>query len=491
MPQAINESREGFLNRFQELIQEFEECDDVALRGALRLGAVKVRVPTPELPLQVLLGGEDGYRLRMEPELVIDADGHFEPNGNYLLFDPVSFFSDISGFVRLSAGGSLTLGRGDPLQQLLLKYPAAVDDRHLRLKLTDKGLALKRKSATKDACVVPLTQDEAVGHMIRWRSEKIARLAQVVAAPIEPPSRGEAMALLERVIALMESEAYRLPARDGRPGGILQLPGRPVPIFVGDLHARIDNLLVVLTQNGFLEGLEDGSAMLIVVGDAVHPDEPGREEEMDMSMLLMDLIFRLKLRFPERVFYLCGNHDSFAEDISKGGVPQGLLWERALHDRRGAAYRDAMQRFYDLLPYVAVSPQFIACHAGPPTMKVSRQDLINIRDHPQLQYQLTHLRLRKPHSPSGYGRGDVKRLRKRLGVAPETPLVVGHTPLSPDETCWLNAGGIEHHHVLFGAHPLTVGVITRPDRRLLPLRYPVEPLLPVYNRLIHSGRLAA
>jgi len=223
----------------------------------------------------------------------------------------------------------------------------------------------------------------------------------------------------------------------------------------------------------------------------VHPDEPGREEEMDMSMLLMDLIFRLKLRFPERVFYLCGNHDSFAEDISKGGVPQGLLWERALHDRRGAAYRDAMQRFYDLLPYVAVSPHFVCCHAGPPTMKASRQDLINIRDHPQLQYQLTHLRLRKPHSPSGYGRGDVKRLRKRLGVAPNTPLVVGHTPLSPDETCWLNAGGIEYHHVLFGAHPLKVGVITRPDRRLLPLRYPVEPLLPVYNRLIHSGRLAA
>jgi hypothetical protein len=42
-------------------------------------------------------------------------------------------------------------------------------------------------------------------------------------------------------------------------------------------------------------------------------------------------------------------------------------------------------------------------------------------------------------------------LRRRLGVDPDTPFVVGHTPLSPDDTLWLDAGGIENHHVLFGA----------------------------------------
>jgi hypothetical protein len=34
-----------------------------------------------------------------------------------------------------------------------------------------------------------------------------------------------------------------------------------------------------------------------------------------------------------------------------------------------------------------------------------------------------------------------------------------------------------------------VGVLTRPGPDLLPLRYPVEPLLPVYNRLVKTGKL--
>jgi hypothetical protein len=210
---------------------------------------------------------------------------------------------------------------------------------------------------------------------------------------------------------------------------------------------------------------------------------------MDLSMLLMDLIFRLKLRFPERVFYLRGNHDDFADDIAKGGVPQGLLWEKALHDQRGAHYRDTMARLYDLLPYIAVSPSYICCHAGAPTMKASRSDLIHIRDKPKLQRQVTRLRLRKPSSPSGYGPADVRRLRKRLGVTPDTPFIVGHTPLSADDTLWLNAGGIENHHVLFGANPHSIGVITGPAGKLLPLTYPVEPLVTVYNRLIRTGRM--
>ena len=491
MPHASPESRNKFLNYFDELIQDMEECDDVDLSGSLRLPKSKVRVPTPVLPLQLLLGGEDGYRLQLDPEVVVDADGSFHPSGNYLVFDPVTFYSSISGFVRLSEGESLTLGRDDPLQRLLLQYPDEVDERHLRLKLTGKGLAMRKKSSTHGACVTPLTEMSIAERMVHWRSAKIQRLAKVINAPIDSLPRGEALALLERVIEVMESEAYRVPTIDGRPGGLLQLPAKPAPIFVGDLHACIDNLLVVLTQNGFLEALEDGSAMLILVGDAAHPDEPGKEQEMDLSMQLMDFIFRLKLRFPQRVFYLRGNHDSFAEDISKGGVPQGLLWEQALLDQRGVKYRNAMQHFYDLLPYVAVSPQFLCCHAGAPTMKVTREDVIHIHKHPKLQYQLTHVRLRKPGSPAGYNGADLRRFRKRMGVDRKTPVVVGHTPLSMDDTCWLNAGGIEHHHVLFGAYRRSIGVITRPGHRLLPLRYPVEPLVPVYNRLVRGDKFRA
>jgi hypothetical protein len=172
-------------------------------------------------------------------------------------------------------------------------------------------------------------------------------------------------------------------------------------------------------------------------------------------------------------------------------VPQGILWEKALHDQRGPRYRDAMQRLYDLLPYVALSPKYICCHAGAPTMKATRGDLIHVRDKPKLEHQLTHLRLRKPNSPTGYGAADVRRLRRRLGVVADTPFVVGHTPLSADDTLWVNAGGIENHHVMFGANPDRIGVITRPGSELVPLTYPTEPLVPVVNRLVRSGRFTA
>lgn len=277
MPQATTVSRKKFLRYFQELIQDMEECDDVELSGSLRLGDKKVRVPEPALTLQLLLGGEEGYRLHLDPEMVIDAEGEFHRSGDYLLFDPTSYFSSISGFVRLSAGESVTLGRDDQLQRLLLAYPNVVAEKHLRLKLTDSGLALKNKSTKRGACVTPLVEDEVLDRMVRWRRANIERLAKVLAAPIDELPRDAALDLLERVNKVMEREAYRLTTRDGGPGGVLRLPGRPIPIFVGDLHACIDNLLVILTQSAFLESLQDGSALLILVGDAVHPDEPGKK----------------------------------------------------------------------------------------------------------------------------------------------------------------------------------------------------------------------
>jgi hypothetical protein len=293
----------------------------------------------------------------------------------------------------------------------------------------------------------------------------------------------EAMELIEAFIETVESDPRQGLDSSGRCGGVVGLPPNVTPFFVGDLHARIDNLLVVLTRNGFLEGLESGSAALIILGDAVHPDADGMEESMETSMMLMDLIFRLKLAFPDRVFYLRGNHDSFSEDISKNGVPQGLLWEEALRDVRGPRYLQAMARVYEILPYVALSPNVIACHAGPPISKVSRETLINIRDHPNIEREITRVRLRRANSPAGYGVGDVKRLRRRLDLDAKVPLIVGHTPLSPDDTLWLEAGGIPNHHVLFGAHPELVGVIALVGKRLLPLRYPAEPLTALYNRL--------
>ena len=480
--------QKGFLKRFRNLIEELERCDDVEMQESLRLEDTKVRIPRPVLPVQLRLGDEDGYRLHLYPELVSRRNGRMHPTGDYLLFEPNQYFNEISGFLRIGQGDALTLGREDRAQRLLLNYPSLVEERHLRLKVSGKGMTLRNKSKVQGACLAPLTAKDQIERLVRWRQDKLAQVADILGGGITAPSDGESLDLIQRVIALMGKEPYRVSDSRGEPGGLLSLPDRPAPVFVGDLHARVDNLLVILTQNGFLEGLKDGSAMLILLGDAVHPDVPGEEEHMDTSMLMMDLIFRLKLRFPERFFYLRGNHDSFAEDISKGGVPQGLLWERALQDRRGAKYKKAMAELYGLLPYVALSHHFVACHAAPPTTKVTRSQLADIRGYPKLQKQITRERLRLPQAASGYGRGDVARFRRRLGLKDNAPVLVGHTPLDPDETLWLNAGGIPNHHVLFGAHPRWAGVIARVGRHLLPLRYPAEPLATVLNQMVGTGR---
>jgi hypothetical protein len=476
-------ARKSLLKRFRELLQGMDACEDVDLKDALRLGEDKIRVPAPALPLSIRLGGEDGYPLHLYPEPCFDANGALLYSGDYLLVDPDSYFQDISGFLRLDQGETLTLGRSDPLQRLLLRYPKSVANQHLRLKLSPKGLAFKNKSERGGVCLAPLTREDWVERLARQRLQALDRLIAVLGGPIEPLAPAAALELIGQVNALMRDEPYRVPNDHGRNSGLLALPDRPRPMFVGDLHARLDNLLVILTQGAFLDALLDGSALLILLGDAVQPDAPGQEAEMDSSMLMMDLIFRLKRRFPERVFYLRGNHDSFSEEIGKSGVPQGLLWEQALSERRGMRYRDAMQTFYDRLPYVAASPGYLACHAGPPIGKLTWEALVDIERHPKLAHQLTHVRLRQSGRANGYGYGpsDLARLRKRLGVKREAPVIVGHTPPRHTQTCWMNAGGIPNHHIVYGSHPDWIGVITRPEKRLVPLIYPSEPMLSVYN----------
>jgi len=482
-----NKSAKGFFRRFRNLVDELGDCKDLELTDSVRLGSDKVRFPGPFPPIQIQLGGENGKLLHMHPELVLDADGKAHPSSAYLLYDPNDFFEGIHGFLHLKPGDSVVLGRGDSAQQDLLRFPETVAERHLSIKLKSDGLVIKDLSSSHGTCISPLPPKKSLNRIIDWRREKLDRLIKIFGGPLEPLPKGEARELIERVIECIENDPYQAHDSNGGRGGLLTLPEAVVPVFVGDLHTRIDNLLVILTQNGFLEGLESGRAALIILGDAVHPDEEGKEGSMDSSMLIMDLIFRLKLAFPERVFYLRGNHDSFSEDISKGGVPQGVMWEQALHEVRGNKYLQAMTRLYGILPYVALSRHWIACHAGPPICKATHDMLIDIRSYPKLQRDVTCVRLRRPNSPSGYGHGDVKRLRRRLDLGSETAFIVGHTPLSSDDTLWLNAGGIAHHHVIFGANPDLVGVIALAGKRFLPLRYPTEPLTMLYNRIAAGG----
>jgi hypothetical protein len=140
-----------------------------------------------------------------------------------------------------------------------------------------------------------------------------------------------------------------------------------------------------------------------------------------------------------------------------------------------------MAKFYDRLPYIVCSDKFIACHAGPPTRATSRKHLINIRSHPKLAHDLTHVRIQRKGGFTGYSKKDVKKFRKYFDLDSEVSVIVGHTPLSTDDTVWEHPGDIENHYVVYGNHEKWVSVITVAGDGLYPLRYPVEHLTPLIN----------
>ena len=163
--------------------------------------------------------------------------------------------------------------------------------------------------------------------------------------------------------------------------GLLDLPGEPTPIIIGDLHAQLDNLLKILSQDGYLDALECGDAYLLFLGDIVHREDDGELEEMDSSLLVLDLVFKLKIHFTKNVFYLRGNHEIFDDKVGKGGVPQArLLWQRC-RERRGTKYAERLAECFDLLAYVAKTKDFIACHAGPPRREASLRTRLRQKGH--------------------------------------------------------------------------------------------------------------
>jgi hypothetical protein len=97
--------------------------------------------------------------------------------------------------------------------------------------------------------------------------------------------------------------------------------------------------------------------------------------------------------------------------------------------------------------------------------------------------ELTHNRLRQRLNPAGYAKGDVRHFRETLKLPQETPFLVSHSPLTREDGLWLDAGGIENHHIVFSANSPWIGVFTRVHERMIPLRYRREELLPIINGL--------
>jgi len=476
---ASSKSKKGFFERLKSVFIETQKCNEIDLTEPLRLCKESVRIPLDNCPLEISLN-VNSISLNLVPEQYI-GEKHGNDKFSLLLFNPDYFYTQISAFIRIAEGDHLIVGREDEHQHVLFHTPDKIAKQQFAIIHEGSSLLIKDLQSEQGTTLTPHAQEKRDFNAMRM--DNLREIRRIFRGPIELLPAETALEDLNKVNRLLEKEPLRPKDDDGMPGGVVSLPKKMIPIIIGDLHAQVNNLLTLLTQNRFLEMLSDGKAAMVFLGDAVHSEMDGCLEEMESSLLMMDIILRLKLWFPQQVFYVRGNHDSFSDEIGKAGIPQGLLWAQAIQKARGEAYKKAMDRFYELLPYVLLSKNYVACHAAPPKGKVDMDMLVNIKKYPGLIQEVTCNRLYRPNRLAGYTKGDVKRFRKALNLQGKAELFVGHTPLTRHETLWLNVGGIEHHDVVFSGNIPWIGVFTRVQEQMIPLRYRSESLLEILNNL--------
>lgn len=389
----------------------------------------------------------------------------------------------IRGFMRIKVGETIVLGQSNPEVQELFDFDKSVGQRHISITNRRGDLILTPLSLEFETKVVLLNDLDLRERLERGRHKALLKIRRIYGQEIAPLPAKMALDSLRAVNALLAKESFRPKNKNGNAGGLIEISSMTSPVIVGDLHAQVDNFLKILSENCLLDCLRLKTATLIILGDAVHSENLHEMDQFDTSMLMMDLIFRLKLTFPDNFFYIKGNHDSFDPEINKNGYLQGELFEETLRNLRGEEYVKEMNIFYQSLAYVVSSNDFLCCHAGPPRGEIKRNELINITEDSNLAKELTQTRLQRPNHLGGYNKGDVKRFRKSLKLSPKTTFFVGHTPMDPFGSYWLNAGTIKNHHIIYSANDEGPSIFIRTNDNFMPISFPAEPLTELINHL--------
>lgn len=422
--------------------------------------------------------------LQFRPEIALGVSKKYAKK-NWLVKGEQSGCSTrtINGFIRIQVGETVVLGSDDKESCELFHFDDNVASRHISI-TNRRGDLIVSPLSDHPTTLQRIDDCDYREQLERNRHRALLDLAELYGGNIEPMSPKRAFDTIQKALKAFKNEPYREKNGEGKPGGLLEIPQSAAPVIIGDLHGQVDNLLKILSENCVLSCLKMKKAILVFLGDAVHSELTDEMDIFDSSMTIMDLIFQLKIHFPNNVFYLRGNHDSFSSELNKMGVLQGELFKATLLAERGTAYVEAMQQFYDILPYVIHTNSFIGCHAGPPLSEIKRENLININEHPQLALELTKNRIQRPNHLAGYNKRDVKRFRKSLNAPTKTRLIVGHTPMDPFNYFWLHAGNIKNHHILYSAHSGGPGIFIYTGHGFTPLTYPAEPLSELISELL-------
>ncbi|KJR98425.1 MAG: serine/threonine protein phosphatase [Desulfobulbaceae bacterium BRH_c16a] len=423
-------------------------------------------------------------RLRFLPEIPLGLKKNATQKNWIINTEQGCSTRNMRGFIRIRVGETIVIGQAHKEFSELFQFGENVAKRHVSVTNRKGDLIITPLVSDRPTQVMRHDDLDYREQLERGRYKTLLEIKRIYGQAIVPLAADNALRTIKDVNRILKEETFRPLDKDGNPGGLVEIPPDSTPVIVGDLHAQVNNLLKILSENCLLDCLRMKTATLIILGDAVHSEMAGEMARFETSMLIMDLIFRLKLTFPGNVFYIKGNHDSFAPEINKNGILQGELFRETLLQVRGNEYVQEMRYFYDHLPCIILSDSFIACHAGPPRAPISRDDLINIDKNSNLAIELTNTRLNRPHYFTGYSKSDVKQLRKSLDLPPKTRFIVGHTPMDPFGSFWLHAGNIKNHHIIYSAHSEGPSLFIRTGESFSPITFPAEPLIDVINDLI-------
>ncbi len=389
----------------------------------------------------------------------------------------------IHGFARIRVGERVLIGRDNHQYDEIFHFTSSVAKRHLTV-TNIKGDLMISPLDGKTPIQIVRSGDQDIRERIGTnRFNSILGIREICGGSISLLPPDDALVTIREVNRILAQEAYRCTTESGEVGALLELPDELRLLIVGDLHAQVDNFLKIMNENCLLAHLASNSACLVILGDAVHSENPKEMAEMDSSIQMMDLIFKMKCHFPENFFYLLGNHDTFDDTLCKTGVCQGMLMRKRLKELRGEVYVEEMQKFFDLLPLVMKTDSCVACHAAPPRKPVSRKKIINLRKYPKIQNEILLNRLKRSHYLAGYDKRDVKQFRKSLDLPKRSPFVVGHTPLDPFNSFWKNAGNIKGHHIIYSGREEGPSLFIQIRKKMIPLTYPAEPLTKIINEM--------
>ncbi len=246
--------------------------------------------------------------------------------------------------------------------------------------------------------------------------EEFARLLEVFLRADKVPEPSLFLAIIQGAINTLDREDVQIRPIDsnGEPGGFLDLSQFSRSIILPDLHARREFLLSLISWKPYddrvvLQLLEGDSFTLLCLGDGVHSEaqfasrwkeaykeyiagykkHTAIDGEITDSFQLMCAIMLLKIRYPQKVHFIKGNHENILNEMGGGN------YSFAKFAYEGAMICEYFKKFYGeellfnycafekRLPIFAVGRNFVASHSEPAEY-YTKEDIINYATNPEL-----------------------------------------------------------------------------------------------------------